>query len=208
VPDRGDGFGAGEERKVGPMYPWLLFGHLLGVVLFVTGWGIYVASVDGYRRVQSVAQLRTLAGLTVVGERVLAAGGLLLIGFGLVLAAKFYSFSSPWILTALGLVVLQGFSGAALVGPRAHRLHAALTTVSDGSPAAALTAQTRDRVLHVANRASIPVLLDIEFLMTVKPAAGDIILSLVVVTVTALALSWPILSDRPRRAPPLPTSGG
>src|SRR6266545_2312438 len=85
------------------MYPWLLFGHLLGVVLFVTGWGIYVASVDGYRRVQMVAQLRALSGLTVVGERVLAAGGLLLIGFGLALAAKFYSFSAAWLVAALGL---------------------------------------------------------------------------------------------------------
>lgn len=188
------------------MYPWLLFGHLLGVMLFVTGWGIYVASVDGYRRVQTVAPLRALAGLTVVGERVLAAGGLLLIGFGLVLAAKSYSFSAAWIVAALSLVAVQGFVGAAVVGPRAHRLREALKPAPDGPPAAALAALARGRALHVANRASIPMLLDIEFLMTVKPAVGDIALSLVVVAVVALALSWPVLNDRPRPSPPLPTA--
>jgi hypothetical protein len=190
------------------MYPWLLFGHLLGVVLFVTGWGIYVASVDGYRRVQAVVQLRTLAGLTVIGERVLAAGGLLMLGFGFALAAEFYSFSAAWIVAALGLVAVQGLLGAALVGPRAHRLQHALKTAPDGPPSASLSAHARDRVLHIANRASIPMLLDIEFLMTVKPAVDDIALSLVVVAVAALVLSWPVLSQRPRRSPPLPTAPG
>lgn len=188
------------------MYPWLLYGHLFGVVVMVTGWGISVASVDGYRRVQTVAQLRALAGLTAVGERVLAAGGLLLIGFGLVLTVKFYSFSVAWLVAALGLVALQGFSGAAIVGPRAHRLHTALTTTPDGPLTGVLTGHARDRVLHIANRASIPVLLNIEFLMTVKPGVGDIALSLVVVVVVALALSWPVLNDRPQQSPPLSTT--
>jgi hypothetical protein len=188
------------------MYPWLLFGHLLGVMLLVTGWSIYVASVEGLRRAETVSQLRTLAGLTTLGERVLIAGGPLLIGFGLALVAKFYTFSQAWIIAALGLVAVQGFLGAAVAGPRAHRLQTALEAAADGPLTVALTAHARDRVLHVANRASIPVLLEIEFLMTVKPALGDIVLSLVVVVLVALALSWPVLSDRPRRSPPLPTA--
>lgn len=187
------------------MYPWLLFGHLLGVVLLVTGWGIYVAAVEGCRRVQTVAQLRTLAGLAAAGERILAGGGLLLIGFGLALVAKFYSFSQPWIVAALGLLAVQGFLGAAIVGPRTHRLRAALTTAGDGPSTDMLAARARDRVLHVANRGSIPLLIAIEFLMTVKPAIDDIVLSLVVVAVVAAALSWPVLSDRTRQSPPLPT---
>lgn len=188
------------------MYPWLLFGHLLGVLLLVTGWGIYVASVDGCRRAQTVAQLRTLASLITLGERVLIVGGPLLIGFGLALTIRFYSFSSAWLVAALGLVVVQGLLGAAIVGPRAHRLQAALKTAPGGPPAAVLTARARDRALHVANRASIPLLVDIEFLMTVKPAAGDIALSLVVVVATALVLGWPVLADRPQQSPPLPTT--
>lgn len=186
------------------MYPWLLFGHLLGVVLFVTGWAISVAAVDGYRRTQSIAQLRTLAAMTTLGERILIIGGPLLIGFGLALAERFYSFSSTWLVAALGLVVIQGLLGAAVVGPRAHRLRAALdATPADGPTSALLTAQTHDRALHIANRASIPILIDIEFLMTVKPVATDIVVSLLVVVAVALALCWPVLGARPPTTPPV-----
>jgi hypothetical protein len=59
-------------------------------------------------------------------------------------------------------------------------------------------AQTRDRVLHVANRASIPILLEIEFLMTVKPPLGDIVLSLAVVAAFAAVLCWPVMARSPR----------
>jgi hypothetical protein len=187
------------------MYAWLLFGHLLGVVLLVTGWGIYVAGVDGLRRAQSVAQLRTLTSLTTIGERVLIGGGPLLIGFGLILAAEYYTFSQPWLIVALALVLLQGAAGAAVVGPRAHRLRAALNTTADGPLTPALTRLTRDRVLHVANRASIPILINIEFLMTVKPATADIAVSLLVVAGLVLALCWPVVSDRPPKAPPVVT---
>jgi hypothetical protein len=188
------------------MYSWLLFGHLLGVVLFVTGWAIYVAGVDGLRRARSVAQLRTLSGLTTLGERVLIGGGPLLIGFGLVLAAEYYSFSQPWLVAALAHVALQGAAGAAVVGPRAHRIRAALETAADGPLTATLTRLARDRILHVANRASIPVLFNIEFLMTVKPLTADIVASLLVVTALALVLCWPVLNERPPKAPPIATT--
>lgn len=190
------------------MYPWLLFGHLLGVVLLVAGWAIYVAAIEGCRRAPTVAQLRTLSGLTLAGERVLAAGGPLLIGFGLALVARFYDFSQPWVIAALALVVVQGLLGAAVVGPRAHQLHTTLTIAPDGPLTDDLAARARDRVLHVANRTSIPVLLDIEFLMTLKPEVSDIILSLVVVAVLALALCRPVVGDRPRPSPTLPTTPG
>lgn len=188
------------------IYRWLLFGHLFGVVAMVTGWAIYVASVDSLRRAQSVAQVRTLAGLATVGERILAGGGLLLIGFGVTLVVKFYDFSQPWIVGALGLVVVQGLLGAALVGPRTHRVQAALRSAPEGPATEELAALARDRLLHLANRASIPVLIDIEFLMTLKPDTPNILFSLAVVAVAALVLCWPILTERPRSAPPLPTA--
>jgi hypothetical protein len=188
------------------MYPWLLFGHLLGVVLLVTGWGIYVAAVDGLRRARTVAQLRTLTDLARLGERVLIAGGPPLIGFGLALAAEFYSFSQNWIAVALTMVALQAGLGAAVVGPRVHRLRATLTSAPDGAPSGALIAAARDRLLHIANRASMPVLIEIEFLMTVKPAGAELALSLLVVAVLVLALNWPILAERPPTAPPVTTA--
>lgn len=171
------------------MYPWLLFGHLLGVVLLVTGWGIYVAAVDGFRRAQTVAQLRTLTGLTTIGQRILIVGGPLLIGFGLALAGKYYAFSHGWIATALALLVVQGVLGAAIVGPRTHRIEAALKTAEDGPPEGAVAAGARDQLLHVANRASVPLLIEFEFLMTVKPVVFDITLSLLAAAAVAVALS-------------------
>jgi hypothetical protein len=188
------------------MYPWLLFGHLLGVVLLVTGWGISVAAVDGFRRAQTVTQLRTLAGLTIVGERVLVAGGPLLIGFGLALAGKFYTFSHAWILAALVLVGVQGALGAAIVSPRAHRIQSALMATPDGPLREPLAANARNRILHVANRASIPLLIELEFLMTVKPAPMELALSLLVAMALAVGLSWPVAHDRPWRTPPIATT--
>lgn len=180
------------------MYEWLLFGHLVGVVLFIAGFAVYVVGIDRGPRAKTLAELRLLAALSALGERIFIGGGLCLITFGVTLAAKFWSFSDGWILSAIALVVAQGAGGAAVVGPRVRRLHEALSQ----APAAqsevpiAISTLSRDRVMRAAARVSIVSLAEIVFLMTVKPAGEILFLSLLVAVFAGAALGARVFAQR------------
>lgn len=182
------------------MYAWLLFGHLASVVVLITGLAISAASVDSFRRAWLPRQAQTLADLAVLGDRTAAAGFFPLIGFGAALAGKFYSFSDRWVMTALALTVLLGVLGGGVVGSRARRIRTTLADAPTGSISGELAALLGARSLHIANRVAIVLLFEIVFLMALKPAIGGILLSLLVTTVVAAALSSPLLV-KPRPAP-------
>lgn len=170
------------------MYPWLLLGHLLGVLLFVTGSGVYGANVDRLPRAGTVAELRSLLAVAAVGSRMLTVGAGLLIVAGLVMTATTWSFTESWIIASIALVIAQGASGL-LVDHRVGRLDAALKDAADGPVPAELAALSRDRFIHVADRASIPILAELVFLMTLKPGPAGIAVSLLVTLLAIAALA-------------------
>ena len=103
------------------MYEWLLFGHLFGVVLLVGGFAVFAAGVDRLARAHTLAELRGLIAVATVGERLVLAGGVCLIPFGLTMAARYWSFSDGWIVASVGLMLVQGATGSAVVSPRVRR---------------------------------------------------------------------------------------
>jgi hypothetical protein len=162
----------------------LKYGHLLGVVLLLLGTGVFLAGSEGLRRSGTHDQLRLAADTARLGTRLLIPGGLLLLGFGIALAARRAVLTDPWLVASAGLVVLLGING--LRAERwLHGIAAAIPEQGAGPPSPHLTATARHPVHHGATRAAVVVLPEIEFLMTVKPAAATLALSLLLTTAVA-----------------------
>lgn len=177
------------------MYQLLLFGHLIGVGLLVLGTGVFLAGTEGLRRAGSSADLRAAAALAHAGTWLLAPGGLTLLTFGLVLVADSWSFTEPWIVASLLLVGVLGANGVRSERWLGRVQHALRAAGNDIHPIVRAPAH------HGANRATLAVLAEIEFLMTVKPAGTALFASVLVAAVAAAALA---LSTAARPAPTHP----
>lgn len=165
------------------MYEWLLFGHLLGVGLLVLGTGIFLTGTEGLRRARSIHELHAWMALAHRGITVLAPGGVMLLGFGVTLAARSWSFTQPWIATSLVLVGLLGANGL-----RSERWLASVDAAAR-SATSGLPPSHRSPAHHGANRATLAVLAELEFLMTVKPSSGALLASLLVTAAGAVLLT-------------------
>ncbi|HMH58743.1 MAG TPA: DUF2269 family protein [Galbitalea sp.] len=121
------------------MYNAALFLHLLGVVLLV---GSVTTTLLTTLRVQtagSVAELRTLTGVTKRIEAFIAPGMVLIIATGLYMVSQHgYHGSIPWnagwVDTALFIAVLLSVIGRTVEARDAKRLHAAIDSASDEWP--------------------------------------------------------------------------
>lgn len=181
------------------MYQWLLYGHLIGVLLLVLGTGVFIAGVEGVRRGDEVPALRASLSIVTVGVRVMAPGGVLLLGFGVAMAAMHWSLADTWIATALILVVAMGANGLQ-VERRLHVLAATLDDAGDGPLPPAVRRLSRSRWLHASNRAGLPLLAELEYLMTMKPGITGVAISLTIATASVglLALATVASMERPQ----------
>ena len=116
-------------------------------------------------------------------------GGVLLIPSALIMATQYWSLSQGWIATSIGLVLAQGASGAA-ISSHVRKLHGLLDhqRASGDEIPPPIAALARNRVIQAIDRAAIANLIEIVFLMTIKPTAGDLVLSLVVTVLAAVLL--------------------
>jgi len=177
------------------MYEWLLFGHLLGVAVLLAGLGIHVVGVERLRQAPTVTELRLLLAAVDRGERMVFIGAVLLVAAGLTMAVRFWSLSDGWIATSIGVVVTMALAGS-IVDRRIERLRGALRSSPDKeTPSTDLTMLARNPVLHASNRISVVLVVEILFLMSVKPAGSGIIWSLLTTAVLATIASWPLFTS-------------
>jgi hypothetical protein len=176
------------------MYEWLLFGHVLGVAVLLAGVGIYVVSVERLRQAGTVTELGLLVAAAGRGERIAFIGAAPLVAAGVTMAVRFWSLSDGWIATSIGVVVAMGLAGS-IVDRRVKRLRAALRSAADKeSPSTDLTMLARNPVLHASNRIYVALVVEILFLMSVKPSGSGIIWSLLTTAVLATIATWPLFA--------------
>jgi uncharacterized membrane protein len=148
-----------------------LFLHLLGALLFVAGIVLAGVAFEAARRRERPAEVALLLGLTRIGVLLVAAGGLLLLGFGLWLVElEGFGFGAGWFQAAIALfavaLVLGGLGGRR---PTQARLLAA-RLAGEGAPASAeLRTLLDDPVSLAVNYASAAIVLAILALMVFKP---------------------------------------
>jgi hypothetical protein len=179
------------------MRSWLLFGHLVGVVLVVGASLAQVLGASVMRRATTVVELRTLQRVVAPSAPLGGIGMLLLLATGLTMAARDWSFTDGWISTSIGLLAAAIITSLLLVTPRSRRLREALgDPAPTGAAPAEVTDAARDRVLHVTQRALLVVQFEIVALMVLKPAGGGILASLLAAAVVAAAISLPVATGR------------
>lgn len=118
------------------LYDWLLFGHILGAMIWLGG-GLMLILVG--RRARASEDPGAIAAfarsLSYLGPRALAPGvaGVLVFGVWMVLAQSAWDFGQTWVLIAIGLFVVAFLIGAAYLS----RLALALERVGTDDPARA-----------------------------------------------------------------------
>lgn len=148
-----------------------LFLHLLGALLFVAGIAVAGVAFEAARLRSRPAEIALLLGLTRIGVLLVAAGGLLLLVFGLWLVhLGHFGYGAGWVDAAIALYVVALALGA-LGGQRpkqARRL--AVRLAGEGEPVSAeLRMLLDDPLSRGANYASAVAVLAILVLMVFKP---------------------------------------
>ena len=152
-------------------YHVALFGHIVGVLLFVSG--IVLAGVPSEiaRRRDDPVEIAIILGLARAGVPLVGAGTLILLGCGLWLVhLGSWGIGTGWVLGALVLFVVATVLGA--VGgqrPKAARLRAAGLAAEHAPLDPELRELLDDRVSRALNYASAIAVLAILGLMVFKP---------------------------------------
>jgi uncharacterized membrane protein len=96
------------------LYQWLLFGHLLGAMVWLGGGVVLAVLSAAALRGDEHAVARFARSLRVVGPAVLAPATVLTLGFGvwLVLDSEAWDFGQAWVIAALALIAAVIVVGA------------------------------------------------------------------------------------------------
>lgn len=149
----------------------VLFGHLLGVLLFVAGVVVAGVAFEAARQRQRADEVALLLGLTRAGVALVALGGLLLFICGMWLVGlEDIGFGTGWVSAAIALFVVALALGG-LGGQRPKQARALATRLAEeGEPVSSeLRALLDDPLSRVANYASSALMVAILALMVFKP---------------------------------------
>ncbi|MBW8804873.1 MAG: hypothetical protein JF587_13620 [Catenulisporales bacterium] len=182
---------------------WLLFGHVIGVVVLVAGIGLEVYAVAAAGRARTVAELRLAVRPARVLPVLMPLSTLLMTGCGLALVAHDpdFRFGDAWVVAAIGIVVAVSVVGGGFSGRPATRLLDAADAAPEGPLPPHLAGLVRDPILLASARITAIAAVWGIWLMSVRPHAVGTLLSLVV----ALLLSSIAAAGSVTRA--LPSAG-
>lgn len=148
-----------------------LFLHLTGALLFVAGIVVAGVGFEAARRRERPAEIALLLSLARSGVKLVAVGGLLLLGCGLWLVGlEDAGFDSSWVDSALALFVLAlllgGFGGRR---PKKARVLATRLGQEEKAATPELRALLDDAASRAANYLSALLVVAILSLMVFKP---------------------------------------
>jgi len=178
------------------MYDFALFLHLLGVAGLAAGIGLEQATLHRLRRARSGREVVTAIGIAEVNGRLMPLASVLLLLPGLYMVSERWSWTSPWMLTALMLLIGLNAVGGAVVGRRADALaKAAADSLDTLDPAVARMAN--NPVLHFAMWLNGTGVVAALLLMTTKPNLVGSLLAAAAAIVVALVASMALQRGQP-----------
>jgi uncharacterized membrane protein len=149
---------------------WLLFGHLIGVVVLFGAIMLENVTVIAILRARDTEQMRSATTFARLLHGLFPVAVVLLLGFGIgmVAQADYFKFGEAWIDLSLGLLIVLAIAGPTVQG---RRIDAIADAAREGSGPlnADLAARVADPVLSVATFVSTWLALGIVFLMTRRP---------------------------------------
>jgi len=152
---------------------WLLFFHLVGVVLLFGAIAVELLSLVATVRASTVEQVRAATVFEPVLPVLFPVSVVLIVVFGLWMVGKSdeFKFGFAWIDLALGLVIVLTVMGPTVQGRRMQAIREAARTGS-GPLTAELAERINDPVLRFATTISAALAMSIVFLMAKQPGWG------------------------------------
>jgi hypothetical protein len=177
-----------------------LFIHLVGVISVFIGFGTLLLATFALGRASRVEQVRAIMTPLVAGRRIgpeqislidvlVIAGVLLIAASGIAMARANDYLLSSWVEVATVSFLLMAPVGPFVINPRLHGIAEESQRNTDGPIPAALRSRIQDRVLALAMRCTVSVLLGLVFLMATKPSLAASIGVMLTVVVFGAALS-------------------
>jgi uncharacterized membrane protein len=149
----------------------VLFGHLVGVLLFVAGIFVAGAAFESARRREQPAEVALLLGLSRSGVALVLGGGLLLLACGLWLVdLEDVGLGTGWVLAAIALFLLAlSLGGLGGQGPKRARILATALAEEDKPMTPELRALLDAPLSRIANYTATGLIGVILALMVFKP---------------------------------------
>src|SRR2546423_13183237 len=150
---------------------WLLFGHLIGVIILFGAVLLENLILIYALRPRTVEQLRAATTFAPLLSRLFPVAVLLLFGFGIGLVAQSdeFKFGEGWIDISLGLLILLAVAGPTVQGRLVDKLTEAAAHAGSGAVPPDLAAQVRDPLLRTSMLVSGWLAIGIVFLMAPQP---------------------------------------
>jgi uncharacterized membrane protein len=181
------------------MYQFVLFLHLLGVVILVSALSYTLGGFFRAQRAATLGGVRSALGFVPIAERMIPVAMLLILASGLYMVGDgHWGWSTGWVDVAIALFVLMSVLGIGVEGKRIGAMLETATELGDGPVPAEVDAMRNDPVLtHVAVFGAWQIIAFL-YLMTNKPSLGGALVTVVV----AGAISVPLarLALRPAAA--------
>jgi len=152
------------------VYDAMLFVHILGVVTLFGAITLTQVGVTRLGRAQTIEEVRAWVGMTRIAGRMFPISFVLILVGGLYMAGDRWSFGDPWIVVALGSLVVMGALGGGVLGRTLESVGRALAADGTGQPAgspdfaARVSASLRPPMMGLAG-----VAIGVLWLMTNKP---------------------------------------
>ena len=180
------------------LYALALFAHVVGVLSLFIGMGLQWTVIIGFRRGQTMAQLRLWSGLlrpvAMLGP--LSAVLILLAGGYMMFTA--WGFGTPWIVVSIGAMLLMAALG---MGITVRKLRVVQRAAMDGGVSDVISSELRlhiyNPMLWISAHLASGITLGIVFLMTTKP--GWLVSLLVMIVTLALGAITGAATAKPRR---------
>jgi hypothetical protein len=171
-------------------YRLVLFLHLCALLGAIATSAVLHFAETRLRAADTIAAVRTWAGLIDKGARVFPLVLLVLLGTGAYLVDRSWTWSSGWVVAGLVGVGVLFVVGAGVVGGRSRALRRALTDVDDGGVPAAVAGIAREHPGGIASWTNTGLALGIVFVMTMKPALVGSLAALVVAAGLGAAIAF------------------
>lgn len=182
------------------LYTLALFAHLVGVLSLFIGMGLQWVVIIGYRRAQSVSQMRLWSGLLRPVAMLGPVSAILILLAGGYMMFTTWGLNTPWIVVSIAAMLLMAALG---MGITVRKLRAVSRAAMAHGESEAISPELRRRIydpmLSISTYLASGIALGIVFLMTNKP--GWLVSLVVVIVSMALGGITGAMMAKPRRNP-------
>lgn len=177
-------------------YSVALFLHICGALGLFAAVGIEVVGVLGFRRADTVDQVRTYARVVKVTEPMFPGFSVVVLGAGIYMTVTQWSFRTPFVIVGLTTLVVMAVLGATVQGRRWQMVGKAADDLPDGPVPASLRRLIDDPVGWSSMGGAVFAVVGVVALMTIKPGlAASVAIATIAYAVGGLA-GWMLVRRR------------